>query len=57
MMGKLPKSMAWNQSDPDRLGSPTSPKVLKQRLSVKICRISVELSHSSKLELRNPVGP
>jgi hypothetical protein len=37
--------------------SPTSPKVLKQRLSIQIHRISTELPHSRKLESRNPVGP
>jgi hypothetical protein len=38
-------------------GTPTSPKILKQRLSVGICRILAELPHSSKLERRNHVGP
>jgi hypothetical protein len=37
--------------------TPTSPMILEQRLFVRICRIPVELLHSSKLELRNPVGP
>jgi hypothetical protein len=35
--------------------TPTSPKVLKQKLSVGIHRIPIELSHSSKLEPRNPI--
>jgi hypothetical protein len=47
MLGKLPKSEAWKQSD---------PKVLEQRLSVGIHRIPAELPHSSKLELRNEEG-
>jgi hypothetical protein len=38
-------------------GTPTSPKVLEQRLSVGIHRISAKLSYSSKLELRNPIRP
>jgi hypothetical protein len=37
--------------------TPTTPKVLEQRLSVGIHRILTELPHSSKLELRNPVRP
>jgi hypothetical protein len=37
--------------------TPTSPKVLEQRLSVRIYRIPAELLHLSKLEPRNPVGP
>jgi hypothetical protein len=42
MMGKLSKSEAWKQSDPDRPG---------------LLRILTELPHSSKLEPRNLVGP
>jgi hypothetical protein len=38
-------------------GTPTSPNVLEQRVSIEIHRILVELPHSSKLEPRNPVGP
>jgi hypothetical protein len=38
-------------------GTPTSPKVLEQRLSIGIHRILAELPHLSKLELRNPVVP
>jgi hypothetical protein len=37
--------------------TPTSPKVLEERLSVGIRRILIELLHSSKLEPRNPVEP
>jgi hypothetical protein len=40
-----------------QVGTPTSPKVLEQRLSVRIHRIPTELLYSSKLEPRNPVGP
>jgi hypothetical protein len=56
-MCKLPKSEAWKQSDPDRPGTPTTPMVLEQKLSVRILWIPVELLYSSKLELRNHVGP
>jgi hypothetical protein len=38
-------------------GTPTTSKVLEQRLSIEIHRITAELPHSSKLEPRNPVGP
>jgi hypothetical protein len=38
-------------------GTPTSPNVLEQRLSIIIHRISAKLPHSSKLEPTNPVGP
>jgi hypothetical protein len=37
--------------------NPDTPEGLEQRLSVGIHRIPVELLHSSKLELRNHVGP
>jgi hypothetical protein len=52
MIGKLPKSEAWKQRDLDR------PRLLLQpryssKDSIGIHRILVELSHSSKLELRN----
>jgi hypothetical protein len=40
-----------------QVGTPTSPKVLEQRLSIKIHRILVEFPHSSKLEPRDPVEP
>jgi hypothetical protein len=36
--------------------NPDTPKRLKQRLSIIIYRILVELPHSSKLEPRNPIG-
>jgi hypothetical protein len=38
-------------------GTPTSPKVLEQRLFVRIHRILAELPHSTKLEPRNLIGP
>jgi hypothetical protein len=41
----------WSQ----QARTPISPKVLEQRLSVGIRRIPAKLSHSSKLELGNPV--
>jgi hypothetical protein len=56
MMGKLPESEAWKQSDPDRLGLMLHPRY-SSRDSVEIHRILVELPHSSKLEPRNPIGP
>jgi hypothetical protein len=37
--------------------NPNTPEGLKQRLSVGIHRIPIELPHSSKLEPRNLVGP
>jgi hypothetical protein len=37
--------------------NPDTPEGLAQRLSVRIYRILAELSHSSKLEPRNPIGP
>jgi hypothetical protein len=37
--------------------NPDTPEGLEQRPSVGILWIPTELSHSSKLELRNPVGP
>jgi hypothetical protein len=40
-----------------QVGTPTSRKVLKQRLSVRIHRIPAELPRLSKLEPRHPVGP
>jgi hypothetical protein len=56
MMGKLPKSEAWKQSDFDRLRLLLHPRYLS-RHSIKIHRIPTELPHSSKLETRNPIGP
>jgi hypothetical protein len=56
MMGKLPKSEAWKQSDPNMLGLLPHPRCLS-RDSIRIHRILVELPHSSKLELRNLVKP
>jgi hypothetical protein len=43
----------WSQ----QVGTPTSPKVLEQRLSIGIHMILVELPHLSKLEPRNSIGP
>jgi hypothetical protein len=40
-----------------QVGTPTSPKVLKQAFSIRIHRIPAELPHSSKLEPRNPIRP
>jgi hypothetical protein len=56
MMGKLPKSEAWKQSDPDRPIHLLHPRY-SSRDSIRICRIPAELPHLSKLELRYPVGP
>jgi hypothetical protein len=56
MMGKLPKSEAWKQSDPDGSGLLLHPRYLS-RDSIGIHRILAKLPHSSKLEPRNPVGP
>jgi hypothetical protein len=56
MMGKLPKSEAWKQSDPDRPTFLLHPRYSSGH-SIRIRRIPAELSHSSKLELRNPVIP
>jgi hypothetical protein len=56
MMGKLPKSEAWKQSDPDRPGLLPHPSY-SSRDSIGIRRIPTELLHSSKLEPRNPIGP
>jgi hypothetical protein len=56
MIGKLPKSEAWKQSDPDKPGLLLHPRY-SSRDSIRIYRILAELPHSSKLELRNPVGP
>jgi hypothetical protein len=55
-MGKLPKSKARKQSDPDRPGLLPHTRYLSKD-SVRMQRIPVELPYSSKLELRNPVGP
>jgi hypothetical protein len=56
MIGKLRKSKAWKQSDPDRPGLLLHQRY-SSRLSVRIHRISTELPHSFKLEPRNPVRP
>jgi hypothetical protein len=56
MIGKLSKSKAWKQSDPNRLGLLLHPRY-SSRDSVEINGIPAELPHSSKLELRNPIGP
>jgi hypothetical protein len=56
MMGKLSKSEAWKQSDPDRPGLLLYPRY-SSRDSVRIHRIPAELPHSIKLEPRNPVRP
>jgi hypothetical protein len=56
MIGKLPKSEAWKQSDPDKLRLLLHPRY-SSRDSIRIYRILAELPHSSKLEPRNPVGP
>jgi hypothetical protein len=56
MTDKLPKSEAWKQSDPDRLGLLLHPRYLSKD-SVGIHRIPVELLHLSKLESKNPVRP
>jgi hypothetical protein len=56
VIGKLPKSEAWKYSDPDRPGLLLHPRY-SSRDSVEIHMILAELSHSSKLELRNPVEP
>jgi hypothetical protein len=56
MIGKLPKSEAWKQSDPDRSGLLLHLRY-SSRDSVRIHRISTEFQHLSKLELRNPIGP
>jgi hypothetical protein len=51
VIGKLPKSEAWKQSDPDRLLYPR----YSSTDSVGIHRIPTELPYSSKLEQRNPI--
>jgi hypothetical protein len=56
MIGKLPKSESWKQSDHDRPGSLHHLRY-SSRDSVIIHRILAEIPHSSKLEPRNPVGP
>jgi hypothetical protein len=60
-MGKLPKTEAWKQSDPHKGRTPTSPKVLEQRLSVGINKIPAELLWSSYEEgsrqFGRPSGP
>jgi hypothetical protein len=56
MMMKLPKCKAWKQSDPYSLGLLLHPRY-SSRDSVGIRMILTELPHSSKLDLRNLVGP
>jgi hypothetical protein len=56
MVGKLHKSEAWKQSDPDRPGLLLHLRYLS-RDSIRIHRIPAELLHSSKLGLRNTIGP
>jgi hypothetical protein len=55
-MVKLPKFVAWKQSDPDRPGLLLHPRY-SSRDYVGIHRILAELPHSSKLEPWNPIGP
>jgi hypothetical protein len=57
MIGKLLKSEAWKQSDPDRPGLLLHPRYSSRDSLVGIHRIPVELPHLTKLESRNPVGP
>jgi hypothetical protein len=60
MIGKLPKSEAWKQSDPDRPGLLVHPRYLsRDSLSefIGFLWIPTELPHSSKLDLRNPIRP
>jgi hypothetical protein len=59
MMGKLPKSKAWKQSDPDRprlLLHPRHSNKLEPRNSVGPRRIPVELLRSSYEEGYRHVG-
>jgi hypothetical protein len=49
MIGKLPKSEAWKQSDPDRSGLLLHPRY-SSKVSIGIHKILKELPHSSKLE-------
>jgi hypothetical protein len=55
MIGKLPKSEAWKQSDPNRPGHLLHPRY-SSKDSIRIHRIPTKLPHSSKLEPRDP-GP
>jgi hypothetical protein len=57
MIGKLPKSEAWKQSDPDRPGLLLHPRYSSRDSLISIHRILAKLPHLSKLEPRNPVGP
>jgi hypothetical protein len=56
MIGKLPKSEACKQSDPDKPGVLLHSRY-SGRDSIRIHRILAKLPRSSKLEPRNPVGP
>jgi hypothetical protein len=56
MIGNLPKSKAWKQSDPDRLRLLLHPRY-SSRDSIRIYRIPAEPPHLSKLEPRNLVRP
>jgi hypothetical protein len=56
MIGKLTKSEAWKDSDPERTGLLLHPRY-SSRDFVRIHKISAELPHWSKLEPRNPIGP
>jgi hypothetical protein len=60
MIGKLPKSKAWKQSDPDMPGLLVHPRYSsRDSLSefIGFLWIPTELPHSSKLDLRNPIRP
>jgi hypothetical protein len=57
MIGKLLKSEAWKQSDPDRPGLLLHPRYSSRDSLVGIHRILVELPHLTKLESRNPIRP
>jgi hypothetical protein len=52
MMGKLPKSETWKQSDSDRPGLLPHPRY-SSRDYIGIHRILAELPHLSNLEPRN----
>jgi hypothetical protein len=57
MMGKLPKSKAWKQSDPDRPGLLSHPRYLSRDSLSKSVGFQQSFHYSSKLELRKSVGP
>jgi hypothetical protein len=64
MMGKLPKSEAWKQSDPDKPGLLLDPSyssrasMLEQTRAEKLCRTPKDSDRASALELRGglPTG-